>query len=533
MSYVIPNEVLKSYAFFLGEFTTLYDPTGLPITIQNLENPTDEDYKNIMLFLQKEFTYLPKVPQFILDPVPPLPTTGITQPPQGSTPSVEFQYRYANQLKTLNEKIQRNTARNHNRLPNTFDLSSVDHFFIIYYELERMKDYKNMLLNVLSGMKSILENVQIKPSRYQFDSSTGNIFNLTDVNNPDNLFKTRFIQNNTNLSNKNFYFIQNFIKEYQNNHHSLFSYKGSHKIPFFIQVFEENYQDKSKKFIMKMLMDYMQIVNFLQDNDTMNNYYGIMAFKYMLFFQEKPTFERKPKTKGPTNNYNLNFENEKIYNQTSSNINSRNVNSVNQSENSFNYLMLSSEENIYETYENENLVVEEQMEIIQKLFYAICEKLNSLFMKRTFNLYELMTISIELNYLTTKFIYNYVRKEQLKEAISSKIKIFKYIQGNIQIYNTFIREFKTWIHRTKENLPPLTFLDKDQKLSEVYKSFFKFYFDIFQKKTSQRKDEIRKRLEEEGLEYDATDSEGMSEEEIEELKKLIRAIESNSSSSSA
>ncbi len=501
MSYIIPNDILKRYAFFLGDFTTLTTPAGQRIKIQNPENPTEEDYKNIMLFLQQEFTYIPKVPQFILDEVP-------TQ--QG----LSFKTAYFQQLDSLKRKL--NQTSNRNRLSNTFDMTCVDSFFIIYYEMERMKEYKNMILNTLNGIRSTLESVVIEPTKYNINATMGNIFNLFDVNDPDKLFKTEFTNENNH--------IQTFIEKYKNNYYSLFKYEGATNTPFFLKVFIENYQGKSKKFIMKMLMDYMQIVNFMQDE--IETRYGILAFKYLLFFSEKPSFNRRPTNKRPTNNFDLNFEDSNIYNESKSNLNHENINSINQSKNSFNYMILSSEDNIYETYDNENLVIEDQMKMIQKLFSAICSELQSLYKKRTFNLYELMTVSLELNYLTTKFIFHYIKKNQLKDALLTKNKIFKYIQSNIQIYNTFIQDFMNWIQRTKDKLPPsISFLDKDQKLSEVYKSFFKFYFDMFQKKTSKRKDEIRDRLENAGLELDISDSEGMTPEEIEELQKIIQKIE--------
>ena len=71
----------------------------------------------------------------------------------------------------------------------------------------------------------------------------------------------------------------------------------------------------------------------------------------------------------------------------------------------------------------------------------------------------------------------------------------------------------------------LHILDKDQKLSEVYKSFFKFYFDMFQKKTSKRREEIRDRLNEAGLELDVSEGQGMSPEEEAELVAMIKGIE--------
>ncbi len=518
MSYFIPNEILKRYAFFLGNFTTLTTPVGSTIQIKDPKNPTEEDYKNIMLFLQQEFAYIPKVPQFILD----------KQEPSTGTTNQHALNDYLLRLTSLKTEI--NQTANRNRLSNTFKLTSVDDFFIIYYESERMKEYKNMILNILNGIRSTLESIVIEPSKYNINGngiapvSLGgmtNLFNLLQVNNSSELLKKQFFEGA-------YSHIHTFIEAYKNNRYSLFKYEGPSDTPFFFKVFNENYQGKSKKFIMKMLLDYMQIVKFMQE--MMDDKYGILAFKHMLFFSEKPTLNKKPKNKRPTNDFNLNFEEENIYNESKSNLNQENINSLDQTKNSFNYMLLSSEDNIYETYENENLVVEEQMNQIEKLFNAICTQLQILYKKRTFNLYELMTISIELNYLTTKFIFHFIKKEQLKEALLTKKKIFKYLQSNIQLYNTFIQEFSTWIQRTKKNIPDVSYLDKDQKLSEVYKSFFKFYFDMFQKKTSKRKEEIRDRLNEAGLELDISDSEGMSPEEIEELTKIIEAIEKHSQS---
>lgn len=498
MSYFIPNDILKRYAFFLGDFTT-FSNLNAPVTIQNIDNPTEQDYKNIMLFLQKEFTYIPKVPQYILN-------AGLERKPGQINNELSPQPPLPN--------------FNRNKLSNYLNMDRMDNFFVIYYELERLRHYKKMILNILKGFKSTLENIVVDPNRYNIQSvSPQNIFSIQEVNNPSKTFLNYF-----DLNSGRFYHIYDFIYAYQQNSHSLFNYNGKSETPFFLKVFTDNYQDKSKKFILQMLLNYMDVVKYIRGEFTNN--YGILAFEYLINLHKKPTFQLRTERNKTRNNFDLNFENQSIYNEAKSNMNVHNINAINQSQNSFNYMALNSEENIYEMSENENLIVENQKEIIQKLFNAICSQLSTLYKKRTYNLYELLTISIELDYLTSKFILQFIKPSQLKKALDTKKKIFKYIQGNLELYNTFIQDFMTWIKKTKKGLGPVSFLDRDQKLAEVYKSFFKFYFDMFQKTKSERQEDIRQRLEEAGLEYKIDESEGMSADEIEELRKMIQSLES-------
>ncbi len=499
MSYFIPNDILKRYAFFLGDFNT-FPNLNYNKTISNPDNPTEEDYKNIMLFLQKEFTYIPKVPQFIIN-------AGLNQTPN-----------QINQQLAPPPQPPRNRL-NLNNLPKTFDMGIVDDFFVLYYEMERLKHYKKMVLNILKGFKGTLENIVISPTKYNIESvSRQNILSLQEVNNPSKTFTDYFEKNSGR-----FYHIYDFVQAYQQNNFSFFHYNGTSNTPFFLKVFTDNYQDKSKKFILQMLLNYMDVVKYIRESISQN--YGILAFEYLINLHKKPVFEMRTQRDKTTNNFDLNFEDQRIYNETQSNMNSNNINSVDQSKNSFNYMILNYEENIYEMNENENLIVENQKEIIQKLFNAICSQLSSLYKKRTYNLYELLTMSIEIDYLTSKFILQYIRPNQLRKVLKTKKLIFKYIQNNLELYNTFIQDFLGWIKKTKSGMGDVSFLDRDQKLSEVYKSFFKFYFDMFQKKNSERQDDVKRRLEEAGLEYQIDESSGMSEEEIEELREIIKKIE--------
>lgn len=506
MSYFIPNDILKRYAFFLGDFTTFSNLRGTPKTISNHDNPTEEDYKNIMLFLQKEFTYLPKVPQFILnaglEKTPGEINNKLSPPPP--PPPIPTPTR---------------TPVNLNKLSNDSNMDCIDQFFVTYYELERLRHYKKMILSILKGFKGTLENIVVDPNRYNIQSiSPQNIFSIQEVDNPGKTFLNYF-----ELNTGRFYHIYDFINTYQQNSFSLFNYNGKSVTPFFLKVFTDNYQDKSKKFILQMLLNYMDVVKFIRESFIKN--YGILAFEYLINLHKKPTFQLRTEKNRTRNNFDLNFENQGIYNEAKSNMNVHNINAIDQSQNSFNYMALNSEENIYEMSENENLIIENQKELIQKLFNAICSQLSTLYKKRTYNLYELLTISIELDYLTSKFILHYIKPIQLKKALDTKKKIFKYIQSNLELYNTFIQDFMTWIKTTKKGLGSVSFLDRDQKLSEVYKSFFKFYFDMFQRTKSERQDDIRQRLEEAGLEYKIDESEGMSADEIEELRKFIQALD--------
>ncbi len=420
----------------------------------------------------------------------------------------------------------------------------LDVFSSINYELNRLEKYKVLILQNLDGLKNQFTSINVNKSLYQIDSSSkDNAFPLYIINDP--MIFTKLFNN----SDGRYYFFPNFVKYvYMKNNCSLIKYKGSKKeTPFFAEIFNDEYNGEVKQFIMELFKEYIQIRNGLLKK--IDKYYGIIAFKSIFDFKTKDiiSIEKKIKSK---NNFNSNFEAVKIYNEQnmSENLNynssyesflsSSNLSNKTKSKNklsneqkiklkeSYKFMTLRPNDNIYKNLGNENIFYETQNNNLMLIFNKMIDLIKKIYTIQFINLYEFMITTIELDFVTIQFIFNFVRSDLFLKALQTKKEIYRFINANINLYYNYIEEFDIWIYNylLKYNIEP--FSTGDEKFEEVYKSFYQFITSMFDKTKEQRNENFVNELNNEGVFVSVPNSNSkindniMSKEELNEYTKL-------------
>ncbi len=423
----------------------------------------------------------------------------------------------------------------------------LDIFTSIEYQLLRLQKFKLLITQNLDGLKNQFNTIVINKSKYGIDPSSKDnaIPSFMLTSNAETILNDLFYKTTGKYS----YFPNFFIHGYFKNNNSLVKYnESSPKIPLFAKFFMDNYNGEVKDFIVKLFKEYIQIRTGLIKN--IQKYYGILAFKSIFDFKSEDLLKIEQKKKMTPNSFNKNFEAKSIYNEVSLNVTENsNYNSsynaylksvgstnVQQKKNklsneqklklqeAYNFMQLKQSNDIYKNLGNENILEFSHKENIKNIFSKICENLKNLYQIQFLDLYQFMLLSIELDYLTLQFIFNFVRPDLFLNALKVKKEIYKFINKNIDLYYEYIEDFDIWIYNYLLNYQIDPFRTGDQKFEDVYQTFYNFILNMFEKTKDQRLNNFINELNNEGVFVDIENSYSKTffgEEESKEYEKLM------------
>jgi hypothetical protein len=402
---------------------------------------------------------------------------------------------------------------------------SIDKFFIIRYEIQKLKAYQRMIMNTIESLKYDFETTYVESMKYNITpNSELNVFTMKDLQyQPKILLQKLFFDDEKRFSDFNI-----FIQFYEQSFYHLFHFQGNNsKQPFYYKVIKDNYQGKPKVFILQMLKDYIQTTKMLQK--LYREYWGILSYSSVFDISQKPKIELFQNMKSKyKNDFNLNFHNDKIYNETSLNT-SGNTNVLPPVESS-NFFMLDFETNMYEQTGNETLYQQELINHLRLSMTDMCENLKKIYQSRKMNLYQLFIHSFQLDIATQEFIFYYMKPKLFTKSLEQKDKIYSYINARIDVYNTFIDEFMEWFKGVKGDITVPSFYGQDKKLSEVYKDFNNFFQELFSESSANRLEKVKNKLKRDyGIIVEtpsnASGVNNISNEEYQALQDLIAKLD--------
>ena len=463
----------------------------------------DKTEEEVNTFLLEKMNDLPKMPGYLFDANPdgePI-----------SNPTVNLPAPIA-----PNYFLQRN--------------GSTDRFFVIRYEFQKLQSYQEMILNVMEQLKYEFITIPMDISKLGIQpKNPRNIFTIDDCRlGAMELYKKIDTQYNHDF--------RTFIINYKRKQNALFQSNmiavGS-SAPIYYRIMNTNYKGKAKKFILKLLKEYVGVSKLLQKMHI--EFYGILAYEHIFDISKKPTltvFKQNRVTY--KNDFNTNFNNDKIYDETRQNQSvpkngNSNENSNENNRASMNYMALDYNTNIYDQVGNEFLYKNELQTKLKETIKKIQELLLKLYTTKKQNLYEIFRLLFQLDFYTNQFILYYTPSlEQYQSALVRKDRIYENISHRIEIYENFVEEFIFWIKAIRGSATDMGLSIQDPRLTDVFKTFRDFYKDLFKDTKEVRKEKIKKELTRMGItniEISSTFDE-MSDEELKELSDLLEKLES-------
>ncbi len=463
-----------------------------------MNDPTEQD---VNTFLLEQLNILPKMPGYLFD----ADANGepITQPSNPVPAPVPPHY-----FRERNE--------------------STDRFFVIRYEFQKLKSYQEMILNVMEQLKYEFITIPIDISKLGINpKNRHNIFTQDDCrSSPKDLYHK--------ISRTYYQDFSAFIIHYKRNQNALFESNmiavGS-SAPIYYRIMNTNYKGKAKKFILKMIKEYIGVSKLLQKMQM--EFYGILGYEHVFDISKKPTITVfKKNTVTYKNDFNMNFNDDPIYNETKSNQsvpNSENGNSNEQNRISMNYMALDYNTNIYDQVGNEFLYKNQLETKLKEIIQNIQELLLKLYTTKKQNLYEIFRLLFQLDFYTHEFILYYTSDlKQYQIGLTIKDRIYNNISHRIEIYENFVEEFIFWIKAIRGSAEGMGLSIQDPRLTNVFKTFREFYRDLFDRTKEERANVIKEKLQRMGItniEISQT-FDVMSDEELQELSNLLNTLES-------
>lgn len=462
-----------------------------------MNDPTEED---VNTFLLEKLNALPKMPGYLFDAN--ADGQPITQPTNPVPAPVAPHY-----FRERNE--------------------STDRFFVIRYEFQKLKSYQEMILNVMEQLKYEFITIPMDISKLGIDpKSPRNIFTKEDCGlTPKDLYKK--------IRTTGYQDFSAFIIHYKRNQNALFESNmiAGSSAPIYYRIINTNYKGKAKKFILKMMKEYISVSKLLQKMQI--EFYGILGYEHVFDISKKPIVTVfKKNTITYKNDFNMNFNDDPIYNETKSNLsvpNSENGNSNEQNRLSMNYMALDYNTNIYDQVGNEYLYKNQLETKLKEIIQKIQELLLKLYTTKKQNLYEFFRLLFQLDFYTHEFILYYTNDlDRYQTGLTIKDRIYNNISHRIEIYENFVEEFIFWIKAIRGSAEGMGLSIQDPRLTDVFKTFRDFYKDLFDKTKEERANLIKEKLQRMGItniELSQT-FDVMSDEELRELSDLLNTLES-------
>ncbi len=338
-------------------------------------------------------------------------------------------------------------------------------YFNIKNSIEKLETIQNMIIDILRGNIKTFENIKISKSTYKI--SKKNLFYDFKSNIDDNNFISYITYKKTTITKKlksgftslkeedqskaysnltNEISFSLLLHKFNKNKNNLLISEQNSNQPYFIQIFQNEFKDKTKSFYYGMFKEYIDERNkLLQYITNTNNNSGILAFSNIFELTHKINIDLQTQSKNKTQNQLSDYI---IYNNNSSNIkpttttntttnsisnffineNNRN-NAPNLLDKIHDYDMLYLNIKSIETLNNE--YIGSINKIYNNFYGSLNEYLDGVNELNLFNLIK-NEMTVYLNFF--KLIFNYV----------DKIVLFKSNQVNHEIKNQIYKQISTF-----------------------------------------------------------------------------------------
>ena len=330
-------------------------------------------------------------------------------------------------------------------LEELFNKDIITTFYSTKYLFKKLEDFYNMMKKLIQLNKEKL-NINISKNNYRFDKSNFIFFELLtsnyneDFNNLFNLSMQSVSSVITSSINKD---DKDFISKFEKID-GVFNLLSSNINPFFLNLFDENYNKKYRDFFMNLFKEYNEIRKTLLDVSGLKRNAGILSLESFIEYDIKHEKSNNILNENINNeNNSLNIVLFKSNNKIYEGINKKKISSTTQK--------ISTKPKIdstnYSLFYKKNLsnVVQEYSTKIHKIFKELHEKITDFVLyngKRS--LYEILLISIDIDYISLKFFYSFIESSKFKIITDTSIKINSYIYDNIGLYKQNLPSFLSW-----------------------------------------------------------------------------------------
>ncbi len=338
-----------------------------------------------------------------------------------------------------------------------FGKNIMSNFYSTKYLFKKLEDFYVMMKNIIELNKEKLKE-DVNRNNYIFNQSNYIFFNKLTKNSENdfnNLFNVSLASTSSKIIskiNKDDDYVSKFLEI-----DGVFNCLSYTSNPFFMNLFEENYNGNDKEFFMDLFKTYNNIRQKILSVSKLKDNAGILSLEPFIKYDintdsNKNEDKKENKNNGNTNNFsNSNFYNtgKNIYSGLSTKKGTTPASSLTTSpttissttplveKNTTNYSLLYKKKlnNVSQIY-SEN---------IHNIFNNLHEKLqNIVSFDRERSLYEILLMSIEIDYKSLLFFYSFIESVKFKIIVDTSKQINTYIYDNIRLYKQYLPSFQVW-----------------------------------------------------------------------------------------
>ena len=328
-------------------------------------------------------------------------------------------------------------------------------FYSTKFLFKKLEDFYEMMLNLIEINKDKL-NKNINRNNYIFNKSNFIFFDLLTKNYNDdfnNLFNLSMQSISSKISGSINKDKRDFLLKFQEID-GVFNCLSNNRSPFFLNLFDKNYNGKDKGFFIDLFKEYSGIRQQILSLADLKGNAGILSLEPFIKNDIESNLNNNVKQNVNNNNENNN-ENSLFFNFNKTIYNGINKKNPGTSSSTAATLLSSTtapktpiiDSTNYSLFYKKNLsnANEDFSKKIHEIFKELHENLcDIVFFDRERPLYEILLISIKIDYLSLKFFYSFIESIKFKIITDTSIKINSYIYGNIELYNQYLPSFLSW-----------------------------------------------------------------------------------------
>ena len=373
-----------------------------------------------------------------------------------------------------------------------FGENILNKYYSTKYIMENLKELYLTITSIIEINKPLF-NTKVKATDFLFNKDNFLFYNKLTGNKEED-FKKLF------ENNKEDYF--NLLKNFNNNGGII---SLNNKNSFFYNLFKKFYNSYNKPYFMSIFKSYNDIRNELLNSNNLSNNYGLLSIGSIIAYNiDNSNVSNKKENVNVVNDYsiyNLVTINNTLYKNTSSNNSSNNT----KKNTSSNLLIEESNINYSNFYNKKNTltpIYSDYIKNIKIIFDKMYDCMYNLTMTKTqvqTSLYDLLLLSIELDYYSLLFFYSYINFNTYTSILDTSIKINDFVFNHIKKYNNYLSEYLSWKskfvnNKVNNNTQIDNQINKSLKFKETLNTYLKNYdatISIVDKKYEYITDDIK------------------------------------------
>jgi len=320
-----------------------------------------------------------------------------------------------------------------------FGKNIMSYFYSTKYLFKKLEDFYVMMKNIIEINKEKLKK-DVNRNNYIFNQSNYIFFNKLTKNSENdfnNLFNVSLASTSSKIIskiNKDDDYVSKFLEI-----DGVFNCLSYTENPFFMNLFEENYNGNDKEFFMDLFKTYNNIRQKILSVSKLKDNAGILSLEPFIKYDINTDSNKNEDKKENKNNGNTNnFSNSNFYNTGKNIYSGLSVKGgAGPNKNTTNYSLLYKKKlnNVSQIY-SEN---------IHNIFNNLHENLqNIVSFDRERSLYEILLMSIEIDYKSLLFFYSFIESVKFKIIVDTSKQINTYIYDNIRLYKQYLPSFQVW-----------------------------------------------------------------------------------------